>query len=1059
MLKLDIQQLPWLLLLTMVTNLWDIPGAQAQIIPDNTLGREASTVTPNVNIQGINSHRIDGGAVRGSSLFHSFQEFNINANQGAYFSNPAGITNILSRITGENASNILGTLGVLGNANLFLMNPNGIIFGPDARLDIGGSFFATTADGILFDNGFEFTASNPQSPTLLTINIPIGLSFRDNPGPIGVNGVGNQRTITSETKLPTGENEPPGLQVPDGQTLGLIGGDLDFNSGVLTADQGQIALGSVGPNSRVGLTQQNSSYLPQYDQVKAFGNIQMNDLSFVTVQGEGGGSIQVFARNLTLTENSEISANTLGSQPGGRIEVQAESITLARGIIRANSGLDQNKTATGTGGNITITAQTLQILDGGFVAAATHSQGNGGNVTIRAAEIDIRGQVTNNRRSGLFTSVLRGSTGNAGNLEIEAQRLRVSNSGSIAAATFGNGNAGNVNVRSTESIEVLDEGAIRSVIARNAVGNGGNVTLETGKLRIANGSFVSATTIGSGNAGNVNITAQDIQVTNTVSPEEVSFRGGILAQINESAQGNAGTITLNTQRLSIQGGAVVSAPLLGAGRGGNIVINAQQIEVSGTRVDGSTPSLLFAGVGDQAVGEGGTLTLNTQDLIIQGGGVVSTNTSGDGRGGVLTVKASQIEVVGRSSDGELSSRLSAASSGPQNAGSLTITTDQLTVRDGADITVSSQGEANAGQLTIRSGTILVDNGQIVAQTQLGSGGEVNLFVSDTLTLTHGATISATTQDGIGGILTLNADNTVTLNGGSQITSSVTGTGTAGTLVLNTNQLQLSDRSGLNVSSLDTGTAGNLLVDATAIQLNRSTLSANTAQGNQGNIGLNARDIRLRDNSAITTDATGEATGGNILIQTDILVALENSDISANAQQGIGGQVMIDANAVFGTAFRPQPTTNSDITATSELGGQSSGIVVLNTDADPDQNFIGFPQEVVDPAALIAKNPCQQGADNEFIATGHGGLPPIPTQEVHLRRVSVGLAQPVAQTITQPPLTAGQRSSANRPIPARGWIRNSQGKVILVSYDPGQTNPRGSGPFLFLCPQAPGASNL
>ncbi len=133
------------------------PPAMAQIVPDNSLGREGSVVVPNQNIRGIPSDRIDGGAVRGGNLFHSFQEFNVDVGRGAYFSNPDSIVNILTRVTGDNISNILGTLGVLGNANLFLINPNGIVFGPNARLDVGGSFFASTADGILFENGVEYS--------------------------------------------------------------------------------------------------------------------------------------------------------------------------------------------------------------------------------------------------------------------------------------------------------------------------------------------------------------------------------------------------------------------------------------------------------------------------------------------------------------------------------------------------------------------------------------------------------------------------------------------------------------------------------------------------------------------------------------------------------------------------------------------------------------------------------------------------------------------------------------------------------------------------------------
>ncbi|MCG5060030.1 MAG: filamentous hemagglutinin N-terminal domain-containing protein [Limnoraphis sp. WC205] len=155
---------------------------QALVIPDRTLGNENSVVVPDQNIRGIDSDRIDGGAVRGCNLFHSFQEFNVDEGRGVYFSNPDNIVNILSRVTGDNISQILGTLGVLGNANLFLINPNGIVFWPNARLDVGGSFFATTADGILFENGFEFAASNPQAPPLLTINMPLELNIRENPG-------------------------------------------------------------------------------------------------------------------------------------------------------------------------------------------------------------------------------------------------------------------------------------------------------------------------------------------------------------------------------------------------------------------------------------------------------------------------------------------------------------------------------------------------------------------------------------------------------------------------------------------------------------------------------------------------------------------------------------------------------------------------------------------------------------------------------------------------------------------------------------------------------------
>lgn len=144
--------------------------AQSQVVPDNTLGTEGSVVTPNVEINRLNSDRIDGGAIKGTNLFHSFQDFNVGEGKGVYFTNPQGIENILGRVTGANRSEILGTLGVLGNANLFLLNPNGIVFGKNASLDVQGSFFATTAEAIALGKQGDFSATKPQQSSLLSVS-------------------------------------------------------------------------------------------------------------------------------------------------------------------------------------------------------------------------------------------------------------------------------------------------------------------------------------------------------------------------------------------------------------------------------------------------------------------------------------------------------------------------------------------------------------------------------------------------------------------------------------------------------------------------------------------------------------------------------------------------------------------------------------------------------------------------------------------------------------------------------------------------------------------------
>ncbi|NMF83372.1 filamentous hemagglutinin N-terminal domain-containing protein [Nodosilinea sp. P-1105] len=143
--------------------------AQAQIIPDSTLDAEASRVLPQAVVDGLETTIIEGGAARGQNLFHSFADFNIDAGQRVYFANPAGIEAILSRVTGGNPSNIFGTLGVDGPASLFLINPNGIVFGENASLDIQGSFYASTAEAIALGDGV-YSATEPEQSSLLTVN-------------------------------------------------------------------------------------------------------------------------------------------------------------------------------------------------------------------------------------------------------------------------------------------------------------------------------------------------------------------------------------------------------------------------------------------------------------------------------------------------------------------------------------------------------------------------------------------------------------------------------------------------------------------------------------------------------------------------------------------------------------------------------------------------------------------------------------------------------------------------------------------------------------------------
>ena len=238
--------------------------AHAQITPDDTLGAEASQVIPNVDIKGLSADQIQGGAIRGVNLFHSFSEFNIGEGGAAYFTNPGGIENILTRVTGNNPSRIFGVLGTFGDSspNLFLMNPNGILFGPNASLDIEGSFFATTADAIRLGDAGLFSATEPAKSNLLTVN-PSAFLFNA----IAAQPILNQSQAASVIGQPNSNNGSPGLQVRAGQTLGLVGGDVRLEGGNLTAAGGRIELGSVAGIGEVSLTQMGNRFVLGYDSI------------------------------------------------------------------------------------------------------------------------------------------------------------------------------------------------------------------------------------------------------------------------------------------------------------------------------------------------------------------------------------------------------------------------------------------------------------------------------------------------------------------------------------------------------------------------------------------------------------------------------------------------------------------------------------------------------------------------------------------------------------------------------------------------------------------------
>jgi filamentous hemagglutinin family protein len=860
------------------------PVVHAQITPDQTLP-SASVVIP----QGTLS-RITGGTVAGSNLFHSFEAFSIAPNHTVWFDNSTQIQNIFSRVTGSNISQIEGLLQANGQANFFLINPNGIVFGPNAKLAIGGSLITSSANQIIFADGRTFSATKPSQDSLLTVNVPIGLQFGPNPGKIQVSGPAHQLRFESETLATLRENRPDGIQVKPGQTLALVGGNISFSGGNLTAPAGRIELGSVA-NTTVSLTSTAAGWQLSYPQTTQFRDINLSNAASLSTSGRGGGNIQLVGRQITLSNNATVLADTLGDQAGGSL------------VVRASEKVELTSPPTGFS-------------------------------------------------SSLFASVDPQASGNGGNVLIETPYFRMADGAIVGADTFGSGNAGSLTIRAN-LVELLTGSVVETAVYSGATGQGGHLTIEADRVSVKDGAQVLSLTRASGSAGPLSVKAKDIELIGTSATGELA--SVFAASVESRATGNGGTLTIETERLRVANGARVGVSSSGFGNAGELKIQANQIEVVGTDINGA-PSMIAADTSNQ--GNGGNLTINTQTLSVREGAQIAAGTFGSRPGGNISIKASDWV---------------------QLSGSMPAVDDlkREYFRDASD-------------------------------RRFPSG----FFASSE------------------------------------------GTGDAGTLRVETNSLQIQNGAQISVSAQQKGTAGNLSIMAPTLFLNRGILSADTASGRQGNISILSRNIQLRNRSSIATNATGNATGGNISINTETLTALENSDISANALASFGGRVTVNSSGVFGIQIRDEQTAQSDITATSNLGSEFRGSVNINTpDVDPASGLVQLSDNPIDPSTQIAQRCAAARKGSQFIITGRGGLPDDPTQPLRTTTLwsdmrpilgskearewgnrEVGILKTGRMPVRLSPSSASSTSSPNPQIliEATGWKITPAGQVQLVA---------------------------
>ena len=775
---------------------------KAQVTPDGTVN---TTVNQNGNVS-----EITGGQTEGSNLFHSFQDFSVPTGNEANFINADTIENIFSRVRGGNISNIDGLISTSGSANLFLINPAGIIFGENARLDVGGSFIGSSANSILFPDGVEFSASDAQPQPILTINAPIGLNFRDNPGDIV-----NRADSFDDGDTPDNvfDDFTIGLRVGDDQTIGLIGGNVSFDGGFVTARGGRIEVGSVAENSIVSLTEIESGWDIGYENVTNFQDLNLANFAQIgsfSQNGEVTGDVQVRGRNITLTQGSQLGVFSQVGQAGDVSVLASESITIDGNSIEiggdnVSSSIFNviNNEASGENSQITIETPQLNLTNGGAINAFNvNSTSQGVGISIAVSEIFMNGTINFDTDSFIPTGVLAQTfpqaVGDGGNITIETAKLIVNSGAEINTETFGVGNAGDLIVNANESVELVgtnlsdvnlsdvNPSGLQANVEQsgNTTGNGGDITVNTPRLIVKDGAQISSLTSSQGTGGNITVDASESILLSGIAPSTeldigrtgitVSAAPFVSTELTEPIQttGNAGNLNIETNSLIVEQGAIISANAFSLGNGGNAEINVNNLTIrNGGQIRAG--SLLLDNAADNQLGRGGNLNITATDSVsITGvGGIngetvtssISTIAEGTGDAGNLTLTTGELAISDR---GEINA--SATGNGTTGGDIILTIADNLTLDNESQISAEALGNANGGNINIDSNSIVAfssqpDGSDIITSAEQGTGGEINITAKSVFGIDRGEAVAGNGTNDIDASSRFGLDGNVSIN--------------------------------------------------------------------------------------------------------------------------------------------------------------------------------------------------------------------------------------------------------------------------------------------------------
>ncbi len=800
---------------------------------------------------------------------------------------------------------------------------------------------------------------------------------------------------------------------------------------------------------------------------------------------------------------------------------QAGDITL---ITNGQLSLDgsfiiSNTFGTEKAGDITIDTGSLFATDGAQIETSTFGQANAGKVTIVADDtVTFEGKAENPNITGIFNNIEQDATGNSGGISITTGSLFM-NDASLQSRIKGEGNGGDVTIIAEDQVIVDQNGnSILTEVDFSVMGNAGDISIDAESVTISNGARLVADTLGIGNAGNITITAGDTVTIDGVK-SDLTLASGLRSRVGRDREnprfrnkpqaiGNGGNITIKGKSVFVTNGGQVSTEIYDKGKAGNISIIAEDdVIFDGALIFrnknrnnkvSSFSSIIFTRVRQTAEGDGGNVSIKGRSVSFTNGAVINSETRGKGNGGNVEIKARDRVLVDgvvlldgvdktRSITTGIFSNVTSNGDGKGGDIRLKVEEGSLVITGGARLQSGTQEKGNGGNVIIKvDDQVLIDGvginhqpSQILtgvnARSTQGNGGEIKIKANSIAVTDGGALDASTNSNGNGGPIDLTT-NRLTVNGG--VISSAAkeaATGQASDITIYTNTLKVEDGGEITVKS-DNGVAGNLDIKAKSLLLNDGELLAET-QLNRGEDGANitlkvSDSIVMFNESLISAKASEKATGGNIDIDTDVLIAFpptgpDGSDIIAKAQQGKGGEITIDAEDVRLIEEREAIEGNrtNDIDASSESGPQ--GIVTIKTgNLDPSRGLNQLPINLTDPSSLIVASCPRSGKISvdelgEFIVTGRGGIPPSPLDPIIGRTIIADWVTLDDETVTEtdnndsnPPSTeqnsVPQKSQRKRIVEAQGWMTGPDGTIILTSFPTDTTSPPKPWYHYFSC---------